>query len=44
MSLPLLLAIQSGYVRIAFQVYFTVGFIVIGFLANVSLLVGIDKT
>jgi len=37
MSLPLVLAIQSSYVRIAFRVYFTVGFIVTGFLANVSL-------
>lgn len=35
MSLPLLLAIQSGYVRIAFRVYFTIGFILIGFLANI---------
>ena len=35
MSLPLLLAIESGYLRIAFRIYFTVGFIIIGFLANI---------
>jgi hypothetical protein len=37
MSLPLLLAIQSSYVRVAFRVYFTVAFIVTGFLANLAL-------
>ena len=37
MSLPLLLAIESSYVRIGFRIYFTIGFILTGFLANISL-------